>query len=1664
MNNDFIQQELDLFFEEARQKQLEEDIQRRQEEDDRRLAELAEELEQQREQDRKDEDERIARLKQEIEEDRELRERLDQEQVERDELEQKRLESERIENEERDHQQREEEQNRADIKAQEERSEQERLKTELRLEQERNSNYSARDFAAGAKGFKSFKQFTDNSSALRFARRPRWQRLQESRGKQLEWHVRYQNSVQRQELQDWRDHDPENHEAYFQERIKQLNAEMNAQLETEVEHFDLDKFLEEYDAEVASSAQYADEEILDMAERELSDDILKAEWTSPLDFEKTKATLEMDAPAASEAFIESSAIPENLSRNGWQKQLEDIVPDMVPKNVNVDSEAQSEAHDKIQAFTQPWEDAHNRVTRYAQNTVAQHEILGNEKAELDKYLDSLNGSFLEMIAHDRLEELQEEPELLDDIIDRLPADYEHSFDSSEERDVHLVLDKIDDFAVSIQTAEEAKFRNKISFGEAVRERDQAVNNLRDFVKEELDASTNDSYTNVFKQECRNAINDLHERHQFNDAEVKLEEITNLERDEYESRLDDEEFQKPELTVIVNEPQSESEVKLKNWHMVAAYAAADRFVANYKDQFDQILDLLEKSRNMQFEANALCKSRDSMFSKYVSTLEDPFLKKAALKKMEVLRLENAPKLKQPIMSDTEFEDRLKHGPIPQSSQQAMGRIDDLSEKCHHTKFMRSLSEFYSESAMRSLNSVQSSMESIVEGRLETGDDDNLGIKANRLLEYVDKRLDNQKARFDLRSNDNIVQVDFNRSLEESLATRENELFEKLKDQESPAWHNSNLKALSMSQKYRDHVVDFLDQRTSGQNIESMANIELEEHKSKISEFVAAQENPILKLRAESRATALGIDLKGDQQNESMISPEEYRDGIVALSDGNQARLFNETLGHLTSDFLQAETQKRSGHSISLNSDEMISQAYWKLDEIIENNKDNEMLFDALLEQRESIMEQAHPDWRSLKDEERLTLLAQPAENLNRFEGQTIKADVEQAFEFYGSNIEHAQFAVDGFSLESARHEELISQDQERLTTLVESISDKELKDKALERIVQIDSDPALRQELLLSQTERQNSSFDYENDIHDDALVMSKIDEIKANSLISADIKLGADLRVQSASHLRDELIEHLGNFIEESRDYKQLYDALDERKVEFTRHIEERTGLAIDWQALSDRDFDDDKRAAPSKEDRIVKDAALRFSNGIYKGSPLTNARLDKPGEQFSALNYSEQDNFSFDASSLERQIDALKSNYQSMSYSDPRVDQYTDMRAYLTLDEPMMELKEAMKASIRADLQKAHEEKVYPELKQDYASFLRSLSDPSLHQAAQERMEALNKDPALLLNASDDRLDVHANETNPELQAVLRTVDEYAFDINKSQEKLSSMAQFAEKSENMRNEADDKIREIFEEHSRDEVFSIALRERYTQMLAEVEREIEKYPGPWLDNSKAERPYELFSQERNSLNALLREDDLGIKSSSTELEYSLGDGLNTEGGNYNEGGSSIERDESQEEYFGASTEQSLSTTESITREEEAYRLVDNAITFDTIDTVTESAEFNASETMEAGVLDSADALVPSEQIELAQDMRGMEVSEKEAYSHSLDILAEEQWQEHWLEENRPDGLELEMDDEDGVLDLFGLDQDEKMRTVENNLETEKSNSMNVETNSKDRDEDDGYER
>lgn len=267
------------FFDEEQQRheeeqkiQLAEQIDREREEDDRRLEELAQELEEKREQERRDEDEHLARLDQELEEERELQEKLEQERLEQEELD-KKLEAERIEEDEREEEfrnQKENDEMQAAEKAQEERSEQERIKAAMKLEQEQLARYTQKESTKAVNGFK---QYVTDNSALRFARRPRTQQLQENRGKQLEWHIRYQNSIQKQDLENWKSRDPENREEYFQARMDQINLEQKEQLEHEIEPVDLDTILDEYDNEIAAPPK--EDSIIAGASREFSSNILK---------------------------------------------------------------------------------------------------------------------------------------------------------------------------------------------------------------------------------------------------------------------------------------------------------------------------------------------------------------------------------------------------------------------------------------------------------------------------------------------------------------------------------------------------------------------------------------------------------------------------------------------------------------------------------------------------------------------------------------------------------------------------------------------------------------------------------------------------------------------------------------------------------------------------------------------------------------------------------------------------------------------------------------------------------------------------------------------------------------------------------------------------------------------------------------------------------------------------------------------------------------------------------------------------------------------------------------------------------------------------------------------------------------------------------------------
>lgn len=161
---------------------------------------------------------------------------------------------------------------------------------------------------------------SSDRGALRYERRPFRQRLNEDKGRQLQWHIRYQNSATRMMLNQQLEAEAD---ATKKEQIRQqlddLNKGEQEQLQTELEPVDLDAIAKEYlrpDVEEPDTrrGRFLDEE------KGVDPERLAKQWQSPLDKAQTKAQSLEDVEGFKRGGQESVARSDTVSETMVQRE------------------------------------------------------------------------------------------------------------------------------------------------------------------------------------------------------------------------------------------------------------------------------------------------------------------------------------------------------------------------------------------------------------------------------------------------------------------------------------------------------------------------------------------------------------------------------------------------------------------------------------------------------------------------------------------------------------------------------------------------------------------------------------------------------------------------------------------------------------------------------------------------------------------------------------------------------------------------------------------------------------------------------------------------------------------------------------------------------------------------------------------------------------------------------------------------------------------------------------------------------------------------------------------------------------------------------------------------------------------------------------------------
>lgn len=255
------------------EKTRQEELDREQEEQDARDLEAEEALKQER----RDEDERLAQLQKEDEQWRKrendaIAERAQEEEFTRRE-ETSKIQSEddraRIEEYDVDDQRKEQQ---LQIEAQQK-------AREYKIQNEQQT----RQFAADCKSSMDKKHSPlSDRGALRFERRPFKQRIHEEKGRQLQWHIRHQNSATRMMLNQQIEAEADAaKKEQLRNQLDELNRAEQEQLRTEVEPVDLDAIANEY-LRPDLDEEYSHGRFID-ADRSTDPDALSKQWRSPLD-------------------------------------------------------------------------------------------------------------------------------------------------------------------------------------------------------------------------------------------------------------------------------------------------------------------------------------------------------------------------------------------------------------------------------------------------------------------------------------------------------------------------------------------------------------------------------------------------------------------------------------------------------------------------------------------------------------------------------------------------------------------------------------------------------------------------------------------------------------------------------------------------------------------------------------------------------------------------------------------------------------------------------------------------------------------------------------------------------------------------------------------------------------------------------------------------------------------------------------------------------------------------------------------------------------------------------------------------------------------------------------------------------------------------------------
>ncbi len=264
------------------------------------------------------------RLEQEREQDRlEEQERDEQERL----AEQERIDQDKLVDQERDEQKRLAEQETIDQDklADQERDEQERLTEQERIDQDRlaeesrreeaNREENSREYASRAPEEFDRPTWFDNRSPgeVLFDRKGASQRLYEAQGRTTEWHVRYQNSMERKSLMDELEAHPERADELKGKIEQTYDVEAKQLADERVAEVDLDKLSQELSLQAKQEKELLadlldkdysegresdmlstfDDDWMDLDELEFEDVLAEAE-TRPLSFEPPRCEYEIE--------------------------------------------------------------------------------------------------------------------------------------------------------------------------------------------------------------------------------------------------------------------------------------------------------------------------------------------------------------------------------------------------------------------------------------------------------------------------------------------------------------------------------------------------------------------------------------------------------------------------------------------------------------------------------------------------------------------------------------------------------------------------------------------------------------------------------------------------------------------------------------------------------------------------------------------------------------------------------------------------------------------------------------------------------------------------------------------------------------------------------------------------------------------------------------------------------------------------------------------------------------------------------------------------------------------------------------------------------------------------------------------------------------------------